>query len=98
MCNPNYRITIEPISDEARENFPEELRGGIECEGYALIADKGSKTEVNIQSMSNGDIAIGIANTPCLLASAHIAKAMQEAREIEMKSKTLSGLFAKLSH
>lgn len=28
MTNPNYRITIEPISDEAISNFPEELRGG----------------------------------------------------------------------
>ena len=29
MKNPNYRIIVEPISDEAINSFPEELRGGL---------------------------------------------------------------------
>ena len=49
--------------------------------------------------MSKADIAVGIANTPLLLASAHIAKAIREAREIEEKegkSEIISRLMKKI--
>lgn len=29
MNNPNYRIIIEPISEQGAGNLPEELRGGL---------------------------------------------------------------------
>lgn len=52
---------------------------------------------MGIQRMSKADIASGIANTPVLLASAHIAKAMREARDIEMKAMSLPDLMKKLA-
>ena len=96
MYNPNFRITIEPISEAGKKDFPEELRGGVECQGYVLIADQCGKTEVNVMHMSKSDIAIGISQTPLLLASAHIAKAMREANEMELKSRAFSDLMNKL--
>ena len=85
MCNPNYRITIVPLTEHGEKDFPEELRGGVECEGLVLIADKGDSTLCTVQSMSKSDIAAAIAGDSCLLSASHIAKAIRESKEMELR-------------
>lgn len=82
MNNPNYRIIIEPISEQGAGNLPEELRG-VECTGFVLIADKGEHTTTAIQNIGRMPIATAISQTPALMACAHIAKAVREADGME---------------
>ena len=77
----NYRITIEPISEEAQE-LPDNLKSGIECSGFTLLADFGDRSMNSIQNVSVLDIAQAIFKESVLMRAAHIAKAMHEANEM----------------
>ena len=81
----NYRIKIEPISEEGEKNLSADLRNGIDCAGFTLIANMGTKTQIVIQRMSSHDLAEAFAGESKFMAAAHIGKAIREARDIEVK-------------
>ena len=78
MSEPmKYRIKVEPI-DETAEELRAEYRMGIECMGFAIIADKGEEgTSISVHQMSDIDIAFGL-NDDMMLKAAYIAVAMAE--------------------
>ena len=77
----NYRIIVEPISEEAQD-LPDDFKSGIECSGFTLLADLGDRTMRCIQSVSVLDIAQAIFKESALMQAAHIAKAMREANDM----------------
>ena len=81
----DYRIKMEPISEKGQEKLSDDLRNGIECKGFTLIANLGDKTQVVIQGMSTHDLAEAFAGEAKFMAAAHVGKAIQESREIEAK-------------
>ncbi len=81
----DYRIKMEPISEKGQEKLSDDLRNGIECKGFTLIANLGDKTQVVIQGMSTHDLAEAFAGEAKFMAVAHVGKAIQESREIEAK-------------
>lgn len=78
----NYRIIVEPISDEAKD-IPEEYRTGVECGGFTLIADLGKSALYTFQSVNVIDIAHAMSRESILMQAAHIAKAMREAKQMK---------------
>ena len=81
----NYRIIIEPTTEEVAKRLPEKLREGVECEGFVLLIDKADDHITAIQDIGRMDIASMIGNSAQLLACSHIAKAMHEAKDMERK-------------
>ena len=79
----DYRIKIEPISETGEDHLSADLRNGIECKGFTLIANLGKKTQVIIQDMSTHDLAETFAGSGKFMAAAHVGKAIQEARKME---------------
>ena len=79
----DYRIKIEPISETGEDHLSADLRNGIECKGFTLIANLGKKTQVIIQGMSTHDMAEAFAGEGRFMAAAHVGKAIQEARKME---------------
>lgn len=75
-----YIIWVE-AADPAMEELCAEYRMGIECEGFALLCDKGDDASVSIQNMSTVEIAEIMAREPEMLKAAIIAKAFDEADE-----------------
>ena len=95
MENPIYRITVEVIGDEKEQcKFGDSLRGGVECDGFAILANKGKSGTTIIHSISNIDMAAIIAGSDEMMATSIIAKAMREARDItaDKPSKILAGI------
>ena len=82
----DYRIEIKPISETGEDHLSADLRNGIECKGFALIANLGKKTQVIIQGMSTHDLAEAFAGSEKFMAAAHVGKAIQEARQMERTS------------
>ena len=93
----NYRIVIEAISEHGKKELPEELRGGVECEGFVIIADKGEGSTTVIQDVNKIDIASSLACSNALMSAAHIAKAMREARKIENTPSSFADLLKELA-
>ena len=85
-CKKNYRIIVEPISEEAQD-IPEEYRTGVECGGFTLIADFGKSVLCSFQSVNVIDIAHAMSREPILMRAAHIAKAMREAMQMKQSDK-----------
>ena len=79
----DYRIKIEPISETGEDHLSADLRNGIECKGFTLIANLGKKTQVIIQDMSTHDLAETFAGSVKFMAAAHVGKAIQEASKME---------------
>ena len=84
----NYRIIIEPTTEEAAKSLPEELRRGCECSGFVLMADRTGDSFTAIQDIRRMEIAAMISSSAELLACSHIAKAVQEAKNIERSHST----------
>lgn len=66
----DYRIKMEPISEKGQEKLSDDLRNGIECKGFTLIANLGDKTQVVIQGMSTHDLAEAFAGEAKFMAAA----------------------------
>lgn len=92
MKNPVYRITVEVIGDE-KTKLGNCLRG-VECDGFAIIANKGEGVTTTIHNISNFNLAAIIAGSDELMGASVIAKALREARDIteNKKSKILAGI------
>lgn len=98
MENPVYRITVEVIGDEKGHEIGDSLRG-VECDGFAIIANKGKGGQTVIHGISNLDLACLIAGNHGLMGASVIAKALREARGI-MESKPsniLAGILGSIS-
>ena len=93
----HYRIIVEKIGEESEEyKLPRDLTkegGGIECDGFVILADLDKEAH---QTVIHNMTRIGIANimhaNPAMLSAATLAKAMDEANEIERKAETARGL------
>ena len=82
----NYRIVVTPISEEAQD-LPDDLRCGIECSGFTLLADLGDRTLCAVQHVSTIDLAQAMSKESNLMQAAHIAKAMREAVQMKQSDK-----------
>lgn len=76
-----YRIKVEAL--DANEKLDEQQNNGIECNGYFMVAAQDDGNTVNIQNLSEIDMAIAIARDTDLLSAAIIAKAMEEGRRMK---------------
>lgn len=85
-CKKNYRIVVTPISEEAQD-LPDDLRCGIECKGFTLIADLGDRCLCAFQNVSTFDIAQAMSKESNLMQAAHIAKAMREAAQMKQSDR-----------
>ena len=94
MENPIYRITVEVIGDEKEHELGDSLRGGVECDGFAIIANKGKGGTTAIHAISNIDLAAIIAGSDEMMAASVIAKALREALDItaDKPAKILAGI------
>lgn len=94
MENPTYRITVEVIGDEKDHELGDSLRGGVECDGFAILANKGKSGTNVIHGISNIDLAAIIAGNDEMMGASIIAKALREARDItaDKPSKILAGI------
>ncbi len=98
MENPVYRITVEVIGDEKGHEIGDALQGGVECDGFAIIAKDGEGGYVVIHSFSNIELACMIAGNDHLMGLSVIAKALREAKTIqkEKSSKILAGILGSI--
>lgn len=91
-----YRITIENIGDGA--NWNEDKT--IECEAFAIAADKGDRTQAIIHNLSVSKLAAMFASDDEFYTTACVAKAMREAVNITkppIAKNPLGELFASLA-
>ena len=98
MENPTYRITVEVIGDEKGCEIGNSLQGGVECDGFAIIANKGEGGQTVIHGVSNIDLACIIAENDVMMGASVIAKALREARTIieNKSSKILTGILGSI--
>ena len=98
MENPTYRITVEVIDDETGHERGDTPRGGVECDGFAIIANKGKSGQVAIHGISNIDLACIITGNDEMTGASVIAKALREARTIteDKSSKILAGILGSI--
>lgn len=80
---PIYRIKVEVIGEEAEScKLDKRLReGGIECNGFAILADNKDRTTVALHAVSNIDIATMIAHDNRVMAASLVAQAMREGKK-----------------
>lgn len=82
-----YRIRIECTDAEEQQKLDEKLKCGIECDGFALIANKSKTTgSTLLLDISMVDLACLIAGNEDLMEAAIIANGLDEAHERKMKS------------
>ena len=72
--------------------------GGVEGDGFAIIANKGKGGQTVIHGVSNIDLACIIAGNDELMGASVIAKALREARTIteDKPSKILAGILGSI--
>jgi len=99
MKNPVYRITVEVIGDEKDHEIGNSLRSGIECDGFAILANQGMGAQTVMHAISNIDLAAIIAENDEMMAASVIAKALREARDIKESkpSKILARILGDIS-
>ena len=79
----NFKIIVEPLNKDVE--VVEELRNGLECDGYFLVghseltATETSDT-VAINKVNRLDMAIAISKSDELLEAAMIARGLEEGR------------------
>ena len=68
--------------------------GGVECDGFAILANKGKGGTNVIHGISNIDLAALISGDDEMMAASVIAKALREARNItaDKPAKILAGI------
>lgn len=87
----NYRITIEPLNDAAKESLKGNERWTTECEGFQLVADKGDRTANIVQHMTMIDIAAAFQRDDTLIEAAIIAEAMDRAKRRTIEKRESAG-------
>lgn len=94
MKNPTYRIKVEVIGDEKDSEVVNRLREGVECDGFAIIANEGKRGKTLIHDISIIDLACIIEGSDELMGASVIAKALREAHAIteNKSSKILAGI------
>ena len=76
-----YLIKVESMDmDEALD---ERYTNGIECDGFCIVADNDEDTAVCIHQISLQGLAGAFADSPTLLAAAHIGKAIREGNDMK---------------
>lgn len=55
--------------------------GGVECNGFAILCDKGDCSSAILHHVSNIDVACAIAGDGNLMAASLIAQAMHEGKK-----------------
>ena len=84
MEKPIYRIKVEVIGEEQEEaKVSETLRGGVECDGFAILANKGKGGTTALHSISNIDLAAIIAGSDEMLGASIIAKALRDSMALK---------------
>ena len=87
----NFKIIVEPLNTDVEVD--EELRTGLECDGYFLVehseltATKTSDT-VSLNEITRLDMAVAIAKSDELLEAAMIARGIEEGRLMRKNRKT----------
>ena len=93
MSERKFRITVEQIGEVEPENdLPEQLKasgGGIECDGFVIIGDRDDGSKLCLHRVTDIDIALAMAHSGKLMGCAHIAKALKEAKKIEVENMDL---------
>lgn len=83
-----YRIKVEAL-DPSAEELRAELRMGIECEGFVIMADQGDGGCTSIEHMSITKAAELMAGNAEMIKTACVARAIAEgrtyARELSVK-------------
>lgn len=90
-----YRIIVENIGDGADWDGTE-----YECDGFAIIADKGKDGEAAIQDLSVSQLAVNFAGEDNFFMAACIAKAMREAVNLPqapIAKNPLAAMFASMA-
>ena len=90
----NYRITVEPLTEEGKREFPGKLRS-FECEGFTIITRGEGVNMVCIQSMNKTENAAAIFQDKSLFASSKIAEGMYKAEKIECESVSMLDILKK---
>lgn len=85
-----YRIHVEMIEGEDREDFEADYGEGMEGKGFVIITKEEDGYTVALHGVCNLDIAEAIAKNDKLYAAAQIARGMREANEILKKEKMSS--------
>lgn len=85
MKEPIYRINVEVVGEEDECKVSPELRGGVPCNGFVIIADTDEGGTVEAHRVSLYDMAQAFSKEGTLLAAAHLGKAMKEAEEMRRK-------------
>ena len=100
MKSPTYRIKVEVIGDEKDNETVNFLREGVECDGFAIIANEGKNGRTVIHDIGNIDLACIIAGSDELMGASVIAKALREARTIteNKPSKILAEILDSISN
>ena len=75
-----YRIKVEAL--DPKEELRAEYRMGIECEGYAILADTEVGSDLALQDISIFDLAEMMAKHEELAKSACIARGIIEAASV----------------
>lgn len=75
-----YLVRVESMDMD--ERLDQRYTDGIECEGFALIADGGDQSIVAIHRMSVDGISDAMKNEDKLLSAAILAKAKREITDI----------------
>lgn len=75
-----YRIKVEGVAPDAE--VPEELKTGVECEGFFMGLDRGDITTTAIQELTSVAMAAMIARNTDALEAAIIAQGMEKARQM----------------
>ena len=78
-----YLIRVESMDHD--EALDERYGNGIECDGFALIADSGKGYTTAIHKMSVDSISDGIKGDEKLISAAILAKAKREIIDISVK-------------
>ena len=82
-----YRIKVEAL-DPSAEELRAELRMGIECEGFVIMADQGDDGCISAEHMSVTKAAELMNLNDNMIESVCIAKAMAEAKQLTRDMKT----------
>lgn len=92
-----YRIKVDGVTPDVE--VPEELRNGLECEGFFMSLDRDDIATTVIQGLNTVNMANMIAQNTDVLEAAIIAQGMEKARMMReaRKMTMLKGLLDNLA-
>ena len=96
---PIYRVKVEVIGKEQEgHEISETLRGGVECNGFTIIADNCDGCTTVFHHVTTMDVAKAMASSGTLMAAATIAKAVREAKKYEHEDNLAEMLKGIMNH